>query len=70
MVENTNIKETKEKIKTVLAKIIAENEGPKASEGLALLLRLIVNIVDKPTETKFRSIKTTNAKIQSTVFTL
>jgi len=39
-------------------------------DGLELLLRLINNVVTKPTETKFRTIKTTIPKIQNTIFSL
>jgi len=39
-------------------------------DGLQLLLRLIDNIVKKPTETKYRTVKSTIPKIQGTVFSL
>ena len=57
-------------MKTIVNEIVAKNEEKKAAEGLGLLLRLVGNVIDKPIEEKFRTIKTTNAKISSTIMAL
>ena len=49
---------------------MAKNEDKKTLEGLELLMRLVNNVVTKPTEQKFRTIKTTIPKIQNTIFSL
>ena len=58
-----DFKEKSEKIKALLEEIVAKNEDKKTLEGLELLMRLVNNVVTKPTEQKFRTIKTTIPKI-------
>ena len=53
-----------------LGEIVRKNKEKATLEGLNLLIRLVNNIVTKPGEEKFRRIKKTNAKIQSTLFGL
>ena len=50
--------------------IVTENEDRATVEGLDLLVRLVNNIISKPSETKYRTIKTTIHKIQSTIWSL
>jgi len=54
----------------ILDEIVAKNDAKKTLDGLELLLRLINNVINKPTETKYRTIKTSIAKIQNTIFCL
>merc|ERR1712226_1466803 len=72
MVESTNddFKQKSEAIKTILDGIVAKNDAKKTLDGLELLLKLISNIVNKPTETKYRTVKSSIPKIQSTIFSL
>ena len=63
-------KEAKSKFKSCLSDVSSKNDDKKAAEGLALLNRLVSNVVDKPTEMKFRKINAENAKIKSTVMCL
>ena len=53
-----------------LATIMAENEDKALLDGINLLLKLLGNIVAKPTEMKFRNIKKTNPRIASAIFSL
>ena len=68
--QKNDLKVKGELIQKILAEIVAKNEDKKTLDGLELLLRLIGNITSKPTETKYRTIKSTIAKIQNTIFTL
>ena len=65
MVESTNddFKQKSEAIKTILDGIVAKNDAKKTLDGLELLLKLISNIVNKPTETKYRTVKSSIPKI-------
>jgi len=53
-----------------LAAIVDQNEDQPTLDGLNLLLRLIGNIIKNPKEMKYRTIKSSNAKIASTIFSL
>ena len=68
--QQNDLKEKSAQIEKILADIVAKNEDKKTLDGLELLLRLIGNIVSKPTETKYRTIKSSIAKIQNTIFSL
>jgi len=57
-------------MKAILAEIVSKNDEVAVKAGLDLLMRLIGNVIDKPTETKFRTIKSSNAKLQKEVFSL
>ena len=45
-----DFKEKSEKIKAILDVIVSKNEDKKALDGLELLMRLVNNVVTKPTE--------------------
>ena len=51
-----------------LVEIVGDNKDKATLDGLNLLLRLVNNVINKPGEEKFRTIKKSNAKIQSTIF--
>ena len=68
--QQEDFKESVEKIKVILAEIVDKNEDRKTIDGLELLLKLIGNIVKSPTEVKYRTIKSSIAKIQNTIFCL
>lgn len=61
---------TEEEFNNSLEKMGEENHPEGLLEGLKLLLRLFENIGKNPIEAKFRFIKTTNAKLKSTLFNL
>ena len=54
----------------IISEIVAQNDDQKVQTGLNLLLRLVSNIIEKPTEQKYRTIKNTNAKLQKDLFSL
>jgi len=45
-----DFKEKSEKIKAILDVIVSKNEDKKTLDGLELLMRLVNNVVTKPTE--------------------
>ena len=45
-----DFKEKSEKIKAILEVIVSKNEDKKALDGLELLMRLVNNVITKPTE--------------------
>ena len=54
-----------------LAEIISSNNDDKALKtGVELVLKLVNNVVNKPTEEKFRTVNTVNKRIAADVFTL
>ena len=58
-------------IEARLAEIIGSNQDDKALKtGIELVLKLANNVVDKPTEAKFRTVNTVNKRIAADVFTL
>ena len=59
-----------ELIKSKLGNIVAANDAKAALQGLDILHRLIGNILKHPHEDKYRHLKTTIPKIQSTLFSL
>ena len=59
-----------DRIKTQLHSIVSSNDAKKTLDGLEILLKLLQNIVSKPTEDKYRQIKGTIPKIASTLFAL
>ncbi len=50
--------------------ICSSSDPKKALDGLEILLKLLQNIVNKPTDDKYRQIKGTIPKIGSTLFSL
>ena len=55
--------ERSQKIRGILDEIVLKNDDVKIMEGLVLLMRLVDNIVKKPTDTKYRTIKSSIPKI-------
>ena len=45
-----DFKEKSEKIKAILDVIVSKNEDKKTLDGLELLMRLVNNVITKPTE--------------------
>ena len=65
-----NFMESVEKMMEILAQIITKNEEEKTGAGLDLLLKMISNILENQADFKYRNIKSSNTKIQSTIFSL
>ena len=61
--QQADYKAKTEAMQKILDEIVAKNDAKKTLDGLELLLRLINNVISKPTETKYRTIKTSIAKI-------
>ena len=57
-------------IQNLLDPILANNEAAKTIAGLELLLKLITNVINKPTEEKFKTINPGNERIKNTIFAL
>ena len=57
-------------VQAELDAIVATNKAKAALDGLEILHKLLQNIVKNPHEDKFRQIKGTNPKIQSTLMAL
>lgn len=55
---------------TLLGEITSANEDKPILDGLILMLKLVSNIVQKPTEEKFRTVKMTNKTIDAKLFSL
>ena len=54
----------------MLDEIVKNHSAKQSLDGLDILFRLLNNILKNPTEDKFRQIKSSNAKIASTLFAL
>ena len=65
---------SKQEREAVIASIydaaIAQNEDKAVLQGLEILYRLMTNILKNPNEDKYRAIKRSIAKIESTLFAL